>query len=1270
MFEEKQKVKEFREKITAEIVPENIGDIDLLDSDLNDDDLITFCDMIKNISKKSFSIEKLDLSNNKRIKNFSTTLTFIDTLVSIGLKSISILLIQNTEISFSTFDLVVSTIQDKDSKITTFCKHILELDLTGKEISYEMARSFCSGLFADYSEGKLKTIKLSISIKNQDLYQQFKKEPLFQKKFKVLCGDGEFVIPINSSLSSDKNLIIPIPPDQSSPLSINDETTPLLMNNNNNREREHWLRYEFSPLHSLMPLPLRVADLSTRSLIWLASKTPGSRGYALVNHISNFINGSTTTLNVLWPLALFGLTLRDIIYYATVPQNRYENSVGTILGGFAPNESTWTTHFGSYLAGNWQQFSAGPIGLVVAPIAAGITQAIRLGKRHNADNVNNPNQNSLAAVARKEFAVIHNRSVDIKREIIINQLKTIAIRGHSLLIRLSALQSLATIIDACKRDTLNFLSKEKKDEIFAIALTGLYEAAQLIEDEKKSPLEWIRTIYADHLLWSLNENAESTRSKLYHAGEQAFLFWPITLYQWYANVRWLQIIVKKIIEGFQYYSNMQVCEAKNGKWGYLEWLGDYACTVCGDWSFANYQDMFSAQGCLNNLLAEQRDPQLILDAISRFQQHPDIKVFDGSQQQFWTLWTPSQLQILVDKLLPIENLVLDSFNVSQPNPNYQPITQQVLSDLNRLLKQVPVKNLVMQNVPGGPEMITTLGPSLNSTTSVDFTGAALGDQGWNELTQQGAFKQMSKVVVGNNQIDSEAIIQTSNQIIHSGVTQLDLSTNQINTQQGLDAVANAMQHLQELDLSDNNLSGFDLRSLGEAIQQASSLDTLNLMDCHLTDQQIIRLAPYFKNSSIKNLSVSGNQLTGEGVANLLSNFNPNQQVSVDVSDNRIFDRDMRIIAEVAEGLSLNLLNLADNHFSVKGLQFLLDKIPQIQINGINVANNSLGDDLADAFYNLLTQFKTTLRSINLANNDLTEIGGITLAKGIAQSNSTISQVELQNNPECGGAVASAFATTITLKQDLNYLDLSFCGIDSQGGKDLCTVIQQCSLETLLLNGNLFDDTVGICFAENLITPTPNLYNAYQDNTHNDEARRIRKSVPATQLQRLEIGEGLGIASARALYLVWPSTRNSFSNLYVNGSPLSPDKLNEKAASTKSSVENQFQQNTMAFQFFQTQATLPNTQLPNLSSGEVNSASTNTSLNLAVSLNLLPGLQLLILMYVIYRMIKPLVRSVFTSSTHFFQSSSTNNAQKISKKQENNEDDTVNNTVPNEEKFEI
>lgn len=814
----------------------------------------------------------------------------------------------------------------------------------------------------------------------------------------------------------------------------------------------------------------------------------------LAHFIKDFFNHASFFICGLEPAILAGLLLHDLSSYTFFPDERCGTSFSSILGGTASNQITWTNHFGSdvlHEAAYWTWTGT----LLLPPVVSLITALFKDKRRERWRDINHqvslPNFSVLdiapsiyndmlfalspwsslrEALAHSEFIILwegieHNNSNTpivsfALKKALVDKLIHLAHPSRGFPLRFQALRMLAQIAESFHTDNLQRfiddpLQKNNLLQLRETILTALKSAPVTEQALTFTPVEGIQAPIDDSLMLeeeasiSLIERTQApSRLNRYFSwtlGETERPLTPLffipsllsSLYTLYAVGRYLQLIIFKATDLANHYHAQTNCEIERRSFTFLQQTDRYECVAC-DWSFVNYQNMFTTQACLDKLLQQNMTPVALLHHLNQLPSTGGIKQIDLSQQA-WTTWSVTDWKQLLNKLQSMLTSRLELLNVSNPvgnDANTAP-TRQHIQALSRFLTSVNVTRFDISNQWLNDELFNLL---LNSLVEINLSELNLAN---------------------TNMIDASATRLAK--LISSGMQKLNnlqLADNQI-TDLGLQKLAVGAQQsfVHTLDLSGQKFSANALQVFSDTFKGNSYLKILKISNAELKSEHVTALQGCLKN--LESLDVSNNQLNNKGVQFLITQVRGSHLTTLNIAGNQLTDQDALKIAQHLPFTSLQHLDISGSELTQHGFSVIAKTLPHTPLLSFVCKDAELNDhsvaELTSVFSN-----HTLLRSLNLNNNKISDVSLMNWLDVLSNTNLHelhLNQNQISNQPRLAEALS---------KTKLTLLDLSNNLLDGNFFNALALVLQQSHLQQLILNDNIVEAASLNNFAKELV----------------------------------------------------------------------------------------------------------------------------------------------------------------------------------------------------------
>ena len=731
---------------------------------------------------------------------------------------------------------------------------------------------------------------------------------------------------------------------------------------------------------------------------------------ALPSDLVSLLEGVSHITEKLFPAALLGLLLHDVITFYTQVDNRYGTTLNTIFLGTANNALAWSSIYGTDIASETLH------GLI--PAAVGLALSVSALSQFVYDRYR------LNVGKATEDAIHTEMSIRFLRHTALWQRDT-QLRFHALN-RLSALsqapgslsqrfRALAMIEQVASSFQPNHQLIGDAESLYSVALHALNQRAFNSENS-------VLRNYARYLCWSLGEATSRKMNAL------LLPFTLISLILLAAKLRLIEMWWTKARELADYLAAKKSCE-QDSKVYTLTQSGNYECTVCGDWPEMYYGDIQSVQACLTGLFASARTPDFILNRLSasqeRLSRYSDFSVIDLSKQDLATKWSEPEWEQFFTIFEAIPHLHLALFNLSTPALSPDHVTIVALQRLATFMKRVPIDGL---DVSGQDLSIANFNVLLegfvnntqlnvlrfSNTRSSDASACALAAilpstriktliSGYNNVTDYGMdcyttvlpSTQIHTFYIPGNYVGEQGMVPFVNNLHKTKIRQLDISNMAltINTTNSLGQQLSLLSSLQisHCLLSDDHLSSWPTYALNSTTafydfsdnNYLTSTSILPFLAAHpfnhrfglslaglinLNNAAYQRIGQLLATKNINVLDISRTALTCARLISVMANNSQTQLHTLIASRNKIADTCMSTFSQrlATQTNPLRRLDLSENAISSSGFSQLLARISDMPLRVLNLASNQLTGVEFSNYPHAISQSQLT--ELNIGNN--------------------------------------------------------------------------------------------------------------------------------------------------------------------------------------------------------------------------------------------------------------------------------------------------------------
>lgn len=700
---------------------------------------------------------------------------------------------------------------------------------------------------------------------------------------------------------------------------------------------------------------------------------------------------------------------------------------------------------------------------------------------------------------------------------LVSTIETFLNGSHTRWMKIPALGALRKIAAAFKQEDLNHYA-----DYDAFTRDRLIQASK----QAKSILEKERGHWRELPLYILHQN------ELFKLG-QSYNNWLLPLfilplgYSLYAYMRYWMVLSLKALKLYEYERDKNDCENENKQWSYLDSVGNYACTVCGDWPFIPSPYFNDAEECLNFLLRYPRNTETLLAALQQVSQHLNVTFLDLSSQLL-DQWKLADWSAVLNLLETAKFAGLQFLNISQSTVSSTPYLPEIVTLIQDFLQSRPLRNIDMHNQPFVPTILANTLPATVDT--LDVSNVDLTNQGAVFLSQRNRQFPLKQLSMRNTQIADLGIQQLVASFNHSRFLRYwDIANNPL-TQSSTVPLAYSLQNntaLEVLNLSGMTLSESTTFQLGIALG-TNQLQQLIASHANLEDQDLVNLTAYLSRANLQQLDISYNYINGDGIDIWGPALANSRLGELNLANNLLYDDSLTELGKYLSLSQLHNLDLSNNDFSDAVLaQFISHLPPSMQT--LRLSNTGVGSLTVKAIADFAT--RNVLLEVDLSNNQL--IDSVVLQVVNQFSNTSLRHLNIAGNQFT--LIASTALANWAKQGNLTTLNLADVALTPAMLTPLIKVLPTTALTSLNLNNNPLPG-IAIQLAEQLIHHEPLLEPLTEFLTNTDEQRLLAASRPTTNLQQLSLvntqtdtAGAIALCQAIRPTLISPATINLVHN---------------------------------------------------------------------------------------------------------------------------------------------
>ena len=274
--------------------------------------------------------------------------------------------------------------------------------------------------------------------------------------------------------------------------------------------------------------------------------------------------------------------------------------------------------------------------------------------------------------------------------------------------------------------------------------------------------------------------------------------------------------------------------------------------------------------------------------------------------------------------------------------------------------------------------------------------------------------RLNELNLSDNNLSFEGALHLSESLKYlTNLTNLNLSENDFCIE-GCKCLSKALEKLTKLtvlNLSDNGFESEGIKILFDSLQNLKLLTNLNLSKNMIMAEGAEYVSKLIKRLSLVSLNLSGNILQEKGIQIISEALKKTPALStLDISFNSLKLNGAKAISQVIPNLkNLTTLEISCNSLGTEGTKILLESLVDLpNFKNIDLENNFLKKDSIEQIPEILEKL-TNLTSLNLSSNHLNEDDGVKISKALAKLTKLKDLNVSKNNLKTKGTEAISLA---------------------------------------------------------------------------------------------------------------------------------------------------------------------------------------------------------------------------------------------------------------------
>lgn len=831
----------------------------------------------------------------------------------------------------------------------------------------------------------------------------------------------------------------------------------------------------------------------------LGNSTDEEAGLGLAHRVArsgarHFVSGACLVADIIFPIAFWGLLIRDTNEFCLHPENRYGNSLIKIWLGIANNEQAYASQMNINLARSplWQPALAVPLAMA---LIGGANYLLHQGAQYD------DGQPLMHGYLHDLLAPLNPRSAF---SCYLASLEEVYLTQGEILSE----ADLAYFLTDLKYRT--GLARHYSSAFIAKYISLHAESEQqkfddLLEVESKVGSLGRYTVWAQGLSTSRADN----------------LFNVKYFFQYYPSLVMLIIGIKSCIDTAKERTRRHECAAAGHTYQYSNVFKLNDCVVC-DWEILPLAK--SAESCINSAIQYASTPAIIYDRLKSL--HPDQSVtfIDLSNQDIGA-WSETELHLVLSELERLAKHPLQTIDFSLSSQMSELPSMAMMQRLGKFLQRMDVSQVDLSGRLMGDESLHTVLQAFHNKTIPTFilSNNDIGAVGLTSLTDSllTSHLQVTNLHLDNNPLQDANLTGLASYAsqANSTLAQLNLSYTQLpNTALSsfFDQI-NADSGMEGLALAGLELDANSLRALSRLVLRVEELDGVNIANSNLGKLGIDSLISMMPR--LEKINLSENNLSEYQVYQLLSNAA--RLIAVDISDNQI-----QSLGLALKNMPLTIEKINFSFNPVDGSDFIEavialreSNVTDIRMSGIPYQSAMIMDFVQGLSNKTIALNRLDISNAGLMSNDVDLILSLPHLQALNISGNALND--------------SAISALSSINRDLFSLDISDNSFSQVGSGHFLSALPSTQVQSLAMNNIRVNDVSVVNLFRSTIAVTPHIQSLADKQLGRDELRALYDDCRNTTLNELSLaGAELTPGLERAYLRTFPASRMRSRGLFL------------------------------------------------------------------------------------------------------------------------------------------